>query len=115
MFLVNSVAWAPHELGAMLACASSDGKISVLEYRGKKKNLLVAVRDLLIDCIVEDGSWETYMIEAHGIGCNAVTWAPSAMPGSLVQTSGGAPPNVNLVKKIVSAGCDNLLKIWNWK
>lgn len=31
---VNSVAWAPHELGAMLACASSDGKISVLEYKG---------------------------------------------------------------------------------
>lgn len=33
--LVNSVAWAPHELGAILACASSDGKISILEYKGK--------------------------------------------------------------------------------
>ena len=32
--LVNSVAWAPHELGAILACASSDGKISILEYKG---------------------------------------------------------------------------------
>lgn len=36
-FLVNSVAWAPHELGAILACASSDGKISIHEYKGKKK------------------------------------------------------------------------------
>ena len=36
LLIVNSVAWAPHELGAMLACASSDGKISVLEYRGKR-------------------------------------------------------------------------------
>lgn len=32
--IVNSVAWAPHELGAILACASSDGKISILEYNG---------------------------------------------------------------------------------
>ncbi|KAG2217318.1 hypothetical protein INT45_003512 [Circinella minor] len=93
---VNSVAWAPHELGAILACASSDGKISVLEYR-------------------EDGSWENYVMDAHGIGCNAVTWAPAAMPGSLVQTNGGAPPNVTTVKKIVSAGCDNLIKIWTWR
>jgi protein transport protein SEC13 len=33
---VNSIAWAPHELGAILACASSDGKISILEYKGKE-------------------------------------------------------------------------------
>jgi protein transport protein SEC13 len=33
--LVNSIAWAPHELGPILACASSDGKVSVLTYRGK--------------------------------------------------------------------------------
>lgn len=31
---VNSVSWAPHELGAILACASSDGKISVLTFKG---------------------------------------------------------------------------------
>lgn len=32
---VNSIAWAPHELGApMLACASSDGKVSVLTFNG---------------------------------------------------------------------------------
>lgn len=35
--IVNSVAWAPHELGAILACASSDGKISILEYKGTHK------------------------------------------------------------------------------
>ena len=31
---VNSISWAPHEYGLMLACASSDGRISVLEYKG---------------------------------------------------------------------------------
>ena len=30
---VNSVSWAPHELGAILACASSDGKLSVLTFK----------------------------------------------------------------------------------
>lgn len=31
---VNSVAWAPHELGPILACASSDGNVSVLTFNG---------------------------------------------------------------------------------
>lgn len=31
--LVNAVSWAPHELGPMVACASSDGKISVLTFQ----------------------------------------------------------------------------------
>jgi WD40 repeat protein len=35
--LVNSVAWAPHEYGLVLACASSDGKISILTYQGTKQ------------------------------------------------------------------------------
>lgn len=89
---VNSVAWAPHELGAVLACASSDGKVSVLEFR-------------------DDGSWDTRSFSAHAIGCNAVSWAPSAMPGSLVTTTGNAP-GANAVKRFVTAGCDNLCKIW---
>lgn len=32
---VNSVAWAPHELGPVLACASSDGQVSVLTFNGE--------------------------------------------------------------------------------
>ena len=31
---VNSISWAPHDYGLILACASSDGRISVLEYMG---------------------------------------------------------------------------------
>jgi hypothetical protein len=32
---VNSIAWAPYDLGPILACASSDGKISVLSFQSK--------------------------------------------------------------------------------
>ena len=30
--LVNSIAWAPHEFGLMLASTSSDGSVTVLTY-----------------------------------------------------------------------------------
>ncbi|KAI9143263.1 WD40 repeat-like protein [Paraphysoderma sedebokerense] len=89
---VNSIAWAPHEHGLILACASSDGKISILSYR-------------------EDGTWDdSIVVVAHAIGCNAVTWAPSVQPGSLVS---GSPVEVN-TKRFASAGCDHLIKIWEW-
>ncbi|KAI8819347.1 WD40-repeat-containing domain protein [Fimicolochytrium jonesii] len=88
---VNSLAWAPHEFGLVLTAASSDGKVSLSTCK-------------------EDGSWDTISFQAHSIGCNAVTWAPSTSPSSLIQVSGSAPPN--LVKRFATAGCDNLIKIW---
>lgn len=30
---INSIAWAPHELGLIFACGSSDGTISVVEHK----------------------------------------------------------------------------------
>ena len=36
---VNSVSWAPHELGAILVCASSDGKLSVLTFKSGRQYL----------------------------------------------------------------------------
>ena len=33
LMAVNSVSWGPHELGAVLACASSDGRLSVLAFK----------------------------------------------------------------------------------
>lgn len=89
---VNSVSWAPHELGAILACASSDGKVSVLEFR-------------------DDGTWDTRSFLAHAAGVNAVSWAPSTVVGSLVTTVGNAA-GANSVKRFVTGGCDNGVKIW---
>lgn len=92
---VNSVAWAPHELGLSLACASSDGKVSVLTYR------------------TEAAAWHVEEWGAHQIGCNAVSWCPSARPASLISALGGAaaaPPPAE--RRIATGGCDNLVKIW---
>jgi len=42
------------------------------------------------------------------IGCNAVSWGPYLQPGSLIGHG------QNPVKRFVSGGCDNLVKIWRW-
>ncbi len=79
---VNSVCFAPPELGLLLAAGSSDGSVSILAYSDASQN------------------WEAEKIpNAHTIGCNAVTWAPV--------TAGSAA-----VKRFASGGCDSLVKIW---
>jgi protein transport protein SEC13 len=35
----------------------------------------------------DDGTWDKKVFNAHGMGVNAVSWAPSVIPGSLVSTS----------------------------
>ncbi|KAG2470899.1 SEC13 protein, partial [Polypterus senegalus] len=89
---VNSVCWGPYEFGLILACGSSDGAISLLTFTG-------------------DGQWEIKKIaNAHTIGCNAVSWAPAVVPSSLIDQPSGQKPNY--IKRFVSGGCDNLVKLW---
>nr|XP_012419332.1 PREDICTED: protein SEC13 homolog isoform X7 [Odobenus rosmarus divergens] len=57
------------------------------------------------------GQWEVKKINnAHTIGCNAVSWAPAVVPGSLIDQPSGQKPNY--IKKFASGGCDNLIKLW---
>jgi len=87
---VNSIAWAPHEVGLCLACASSDCSISVITHKG-------------------DNTWEATRIpNAHAIGVNAVSWAPVST--ALINSA----PSQQIVKRFVSGGCDNLVKIWRY-
>eukprot|EP00884_Botryococcus_braunii_P010690 jgi/Botrbrau1/19622/Bobra.0448s0002.1 len=89
---VNCIAFAPYELGLMLAAASSDGSVSVLSY-------------------LPDGQWAASQIEgAHAAGALAVSWAPAAPPGSLISGKGVSQPE----KRLASAGCDNLVKVWRY-
>mmetsp|Transcript_23537 Transcript_23537/g.45972 ORF Transcript_23537/g.45972 Transcript_23537/m.45972 type:complete len:324 (-) Transcript_23537:235-1206(-) len=90
---VNAVAWAPHELGRVLACASADGTVSIISYTDNRW--------------VREGPFQ-----AHPGGVNAVSWAPAIPSGSLVlpQNQSG----MKLQKCIVTGGCDNKLKIWRF-
>jgi protein transport protein SEC13 len=95
---VNSIAWAPQELGLILASASSDSTIVINSYRE------------------QTNSWDPKVIRnAHEIGCNTISWGPSAPLASLTsqpdqqQTQ---PQQLQLQMRLVSGGGDNLVKIW---
>lgn len=71
----------------------------------------------------DDGQWGADIFNGHAIGCNAVSWAPAILPGSLItpqqmQNIPGQPITQNQipsVKRFASAGCDNLVKIWAYR
>ncbi|XP_014675709.1 PREDICTED: protein SEC13 homolog [Priapulus caudatus] len=87
---VNSISWAPHDYGLMLACGSSDGAVSIISSSG-------------------DGNWESKKItNAHTIGCNSVSWASAVLSNSMPDQSGTG----KAVKRFVTGGCDSLVKIW---
>lgn len=90
---VNCVNWAPHSYGLMLACASSDGTISILTSDGSN-------------------SWRAVRIpDAHAIGVNSVSWAPAINADFMLSPL--ALKSVSpLIKRFVSAGSDSLIKIW---
>ena len=85
------VSWAPHESGCILACASSDGHVSVLEFR--------------------DNAWTHQTFHAHGMGVNSISWAPAAAAGSLISSN----PGPGQQRRFVTGGSDNLIKIWDYK
>ena len=87
---VNIISWSPHESGCLLACASSDGNVSVLEFK--------------------DNSMDHKIFHAHGVGVNSVSWAPSTSPGSLVSSTGGQGG----VRRFVTGGSDNMLRLWSF-
>ncbi len=74
-----------------MAGASSDGQVSVLELR--------------------ENQWVTSLFNAHGMGCNAVSWSPSVAPGAVAsaQQTNPAP-----LKRFATGGSDCLVKIWDY-
>lgn len=71
---------------------------------------------------VGDGQWDADIFNGHAIGCNAVSWSPPVLPGSLIipqqaPATLGQPPSALTpsVIRFASAGCDNLVKIWGYR
>lgn len=71
---------------------------------------------------VDDGQWNVDLFDGHVGGCTAVSWAPATLPGSLINPSATPTPNPATnapppppVKRFVSAGCDNKVKIWVYR
>jgi len=83
---VNDVEFCPWEHGLRLACASSDGTISVLTYEPSQ------------------AQWRRSVFQAHPCGAQSVSWAPM---GKGDAHNNGPPP-----MRLASGGCDNSVSIW---
>nr|OQO20384.1 Protein transport protein SEC13 [Rachicladosporium sp. CCFEE 5018] len=88
---VNIVAWSPAETGCHLAAASSDGSVSVLSF--------------------ENNTFQHTIFQAHGMGVNAVSWSPALVPGGLM--SAATSGQTAVVRRFVTGGADNAVKIWS--
>jgi protein transport protein SEC13 len=88
---VNSLAYAPQEYGLILLCGSSDGYISLHEYKNEQ--------------------WTSKKQEAHALGVNSVSWGPSFHP---ITFQNDNDHNINSLApmRFVTGGCDNLVKVW---
>jgi len=83
---INDVEFAPQEHGLRLACASSDGLVSVLTYS-------------------PDGQWRRSVMQAHPGGAQTVNWAP-------VSYRDGVPCGS---VRLATGGCDHTVKIWRFE
>ena len=104
---MNLIAWSPHECGCLLACASSDGSVSVLEFKDSAPQAAAAGGN------AASSLFDHKIFAAHAIGANAVSWAPSILPGQLEKAAPAgqpAPP----VRRFATGGSDCLVKLWEF-
>lgn len=92
---VNSIAFASQEYGLMLLCGSSDGYISIHEYRNEQ--------------------WNSKKHEAHSLGVNSVSWGPSFYPISFQNEQESNKRDSLAPLRFVTGGCDNLIRVWTMK
>lgn len=109
---VNIVAWSPHDLGAHLACASSDGQISVLSFSDSPAPAPTPQQQ----ASAMPPGWENTIFQAHDLGCNSVSWAPSLLPGALEKASTPATAaSQQPVRRFATGGSDCLVKLWEFQ
>ncbi|KAK8853331.1 hypothetical protein IAR55_004035 [Kwoniella newhampshirensis] len=72
-----------------------DGKVSVLSFQN-------------------DGSTDVSIFPAHGTGANAVSWAPSVVSTASHLNRASQSSSLSPQKRFVTAGSDNLIRIWGY-
>lgn len=135
---VNSVRWAPREFGLMLACASADQSISILKYREEDNDWESRKIPNAHTQGVNAVSWappisSVSTVYRPNVNINTnVTSGPASGRGGQQQQPGGVTlqnmsttasisgdtatmlSKPNLVIRLVSGGCDSLVKIWKY-
>jgi len=81
---VNNVSFCPWEYGLRLACASSDGTVSILTHSAA------------------DQQWRRSVFSAHGGGAQTVSWTPVHYRDGVVASS----------MRLATGGCDGSVCVW---
>lgn len=91
---------------AMARFPSSASKVDHW-FRSSSASLLINFAD--------DGSIEASIFPAHGTGANAISWAPSVLSTASGVSRSQQPSNsLTPQKRFVTAGSDNLIRIWGF-
>ena len=88
---VNCLEFAPNEYGLILLCGSSDGFVSIHEYKNE--------------------NWSSVKLFAHGFGVNGVSWGHVPSASEKIDLFFNSLPPL----RFVSCGVDNLVKIFQAK
>ena len=113
---VNSIGWAPKEFGLRYTHAFPSVPCRAVAIGRPAVNMEMPSRhctphlgriacassdeNLSILTYISDGQWSSSLVKAHKTGVNAVSWAP-------VTSKTGC-------MRLVTGGCDNLVKTWRW-
>lgn len=102
------VAWAPHEYGAQIACASSSGRVYM--FSGSSTPAAGGGKQAV-------EQWDIQEFEAHATTCTSLSWAPCLPPGSLCSmplapqaaAAQGIPP-----PRLATVGGERNVKVWRY-
>jgi protein transport protein SEC13 len=108
---VNAVAWAPHEAGCLLAAASSDGAVSVLELSPAAAHAQAGQQQAGAPAAFA----QVALFPAHGLGANCVSWAPGCAPGAVAGQQAQGQQQREPVRRFVTGGSDCAVKVWELK
>jgi protein transport protein SEC13 len=103
------VAWAPHEAGCLLAAASSDGAVSLLELNPAAAH---GAAPAAAGGPSSAAFVQVALFAAHGLGANCVAWAPGCAPGAVVGQQLQGQPQPPPVRRFVTGGSDGAVKVW---
>lgn len=96
---MNCCCFSPQEYGLILFCGSSDGLISIHDYKSNLTNISL------------DDNWTSVIFPAHTFGVTSISCGSSKLSSDCIYSNNLGADIAPL--SFVSGGIDNLIKVWS--